>query len=409
VYGRGAGHVVSFERGLRGAVETTRALLAQGESTPIFEATFDYDGIVVRIDILDRSEAEPRIVEVKSATRVKDHYLDDCAIQAWTLRQLGLPIRQVAVAHIDNQFVYQGDGRYDGLFAEADVTEPVYERFGALPDLVDRARATLAELDEPLIAIGPHCRTPHACLFHQHCAPVVDATAAAEAPFVGAGLREFADALGYPRYYLDFETVGFAVPIWKGTRPYETLPFQWSCHIDAGGARLPAQLPVARAQASGLLHAEFLDLSGEPPMRRCAETLLETLGTTGPILMYTGYERRVINELAQRYPDLAAGLHAIRERLVDLHPVTKQHYQHPAMQGSWSMKAVLPTIAPDLSYESLGEVQNGLAAQVAYVEAIKPETSAARRAKLRRDLSDYCRQDTLAMVRLVEFFARVGG
>jgi hypothetical protein len=325
------------------------------------------------------------------------------------LRQLGLPIRQVAVAHIDNQFVYQGDGRYDGLFTEADVTERVYERFGALPDLVDRARATLAELDEPLIAIGPHCRTPHECLFHRHCAPGVDAAAAAGAPFVGAGLREFADALGYPRYYLDFETVGFAVPIWKGTRPYETLPFQWSCHIDAGDARLPAELSVARAQASGLLHAEFLDLSGEPPMRRCAEMLLETLGTTGPILMYTGYERRVINELALRYPDLAAGLHAIRERLVDLHPVTKQHYQHPAMQGSWSMKAVLPTIAPDLNYESLGEVQNGLAAQSAYVEAIKPETPPARRAKLRRDLSDYCRQDTLAMVRLVEFFARAAG
>jgi hypothetical protein len=391
VYGRGEGHLVSFERGLRGAIRSTRELLAQGGSAPIFEATFDYDGIVVRVDVLDRSEAELRIVEVKSSTKVKEHHLDDCAIQAWTLQQLGLPIRQVAVAHIDNGFVYQGDGRYEGLFAETDVTEPVYERLGVWPNLAERARATLARLDEPLIDVGPQCRSPYACAFHSHCAPAQEKHAATGAPFVGAGLREFAETLGHPRYYLDFETVGFAVPIWKDTRPYEALPFQWSCHIDAGSTQPP-------------LHREFLDLSGEPPMRRCAETLIEVLGAAGPILMYTGYERRVINELAARYPDLEAPLRTIAERLVDLHPVAKQHYSHPAMLGSWSIKAVLPTIAPDLRYDSLGEVQDGLGAQSAFLEAIKPGVTEERRAKLRRDLLDYCRHDTLAMVRLVEFF-----
>jgi hypothetical protein len=150
----------------------------------------------------------------------------------------------------------------------------------------------------------------------------------------------------------------------------------------------------------------FLDLGAEPPMRRLAERLLATLGTAGPILVYTPYERRVLRDLAARYGDLASRLAALEERIVDLHPPTRSHYYHPAMRGSWSIKAVLPTVAADLSYASLGEVRDGLAAQTAYFEAIKPSTTDARRAALRRALLDYCRQDTLALVRLVEFFGR---
>ena len=141
-------------------------------------------------------------------------------------------------------------------------------------------------------------------------------------------------------------------------------------------------------------------------MRQLAESLVATLGAAGPILIYTPYERRVLAELAARYPDLAAPLAALAPRLVDLHPPTRRHYYHPAMQGSWSLKAVLPTVAPDLQYSALGEVRDGLAAQTAYLEAVAAHTSDARRAALRRALLDYCRQDTLALVRLVEFFGR---
>jgi hypothetical protein len=76
------------------------------------------------------------------------------------------------------------------------------------------------------------------------------------------------------------------------------------------------------------------------------------------------------------------------------------------MHGSWSIKAVLPTVAPELGYEALGEVRDGLAAQTAYLEAIDAKTPEPRRTALRRALLDYCRHDTLALVRLVEFFAR---
>src|SRR5512145_1082427 len=93
---RGGGHVVGFERGLRAAIDATRALVERGGSEPIFEATFDHDGVAVRIDVLERSEPQPKIVEVKSSARVKDHYIDDCAIQAWALAHNGLTVRQIA-------------------------------------------------------------------------------------------------------------------------------------------------------------------------------------------------------------------------------------------------------------------------------------------------------------------------
>jgi hypothetical protein len=348
--------------------------------------------------------------------------------------QNGLAPRAIAVATLNPEFVYGGDGRYDGLLVETDVTAAVQERLPGVAELVTAARHTLADLDEPAVAVGTHCGSPHDCDFYAHCAPpsgqypvfalggsrqrlfellhagygdlrdVPEAElrndsqrriwqqSRLERPYVGAELRALASGLAFPRYYLDFETVGPAVPIFAGTRPFEALPFQWSCHIETAGGTLD--------------HAEFLDLGAEPPMRRLAESLLATLGTTGPILVYTPYERRVIHELAARYPDLAAPLGALADRIVDLHPATRRHYYHPAMLGSWSIKAVLPTVAPDLSYAALGEVKDGFAAQNAYFEAIDPKTSETRRAALRRALLDYCRQDTLALVRLVEFFGR---
>ena len=434
LYGRGAGHVVGFERGLRAAIDATRALVAAGGTTPIFEATFDHDGVSVRVDVLDRSEPRPKIVEVKSSARVKDHHIDDCAVQAWALAQSGLAPRAVAVATVNADFVYGGDGNYDGLLVETDVSERVQERLAEVPALVTAARSTLSELDEPNVRIGVHCGAPHGCEFYEHCAPpsakfpvlglggnkerlfelmhagygdvrdVPETELESDTqrriwqqsrlgePYVGAELRELVRSLPFPRYYLDFETLAPAVPIFAGTRPFEALPFQWSCHIETG----PAQLA----------HAEFLDLELAPPMRELAERLLATLGTAGPILVYTPYERRVIESLAARYPNLAAPLAAVAERIVDLHPPTRRHSYHPEMQGSWSIKAVLPTVAPELSYSALGAVRDGLAAQNAYVEAISPATPEARRATLRQALLDYCRHDTLALVRLVQFFAK---
>jgi hypothetical protein len=208
------------------------------------------------------------------------------------------------------------------------------------------------------------------------------------------GARKFTDELEYPRFYLDFETVAPAVPVWPGTRPYQVIPFQWSCHLERG----PGEVT----------HLEFLDLSGELPMRRLAEAMIRALGTKGPVLMYTSYERKVIEGLATMFPDLAPELQALAGRLVDLHPVTRLNYYHPDMLGSWSIKAVLPTIAPKLDYSNLEGIQEGTGASSAYLEAIGPGTSAQRKEELRVDLLKYCKHDTKAMLALVHFFEQSG-
>ena len=202
---------------------------------------------------------------------------------------------------------------------------------------------------------------------------------------------EMLSRLPYPRYYLDFETVQFVVPEWAGTRPYNQLPFQWSCHVEE--------------EDGNLRHVDFLDTSGEPPMRRFAESLVDALGDGGPILVYSmSFEKGRVHELAGTFPDLARRLHAIAGRMVDLLPIAQEHYYHPAMKGSWSIKAVLPTIAPELNYQGLAEVQDGTMAQSAYLEAIASNTDPGRRDKLTLALKEYCKLDTLAMVKIAHFF-----
>lgn len=198
-------------------------------------------------------------------------------------------------------------------------------------------------------------------------------------------------ALPHPRYFLDFESIQFAVPRWPGTRPFEDIPFQWSCHIEDADGQVTQR--------------EFLDQSGELPIRRCAEALLAACGDVGPILTYSHFEHSVIGRLAARLPDLKVDLHGLRERLFDLLPLVRQHYYHPDMRGSFSIKAVLPTLAPDLDYTALDRVQDGIGAQIAYEKLLDPSIDPDTRASIAADLLAYCRLDTLAMVRMVRFFS----
>jgi hypothetical protein len=408
---------------------------------PVFEATLQHDGVLVREDVLLPTRADGRdswrIVEVKASTKVKPEHVHDCAVQAWVHLGSGYPLSGIALAHIDNRFTYAGDGDYAGLLLEHDLTAQVFDLLPAVPRWAQQAREAIAG-PLPQVAVGQQCTTPYECPFLEQCWPV-RGEPGVDYPVTGLGggrrqlgvwvlngyrdirdvpasairsetqlrihrvtkqgraellpgARAFAEQLHFPRYYLDFETVGPAIPIWPGTRPYQALPIQWSCHVE----RAPGMLD----------HAEFLDLSGEPPMRALAESLLRTLGSAGPVLMYTSYERSVIEGLAAMFPDLAPPLAAIVARLVDLYPVTKDNYYHPDMLGSWSIKAVLPTIAPDMDYAALEGIREGTEASAAYLEAIHPATSPARREALRGDLLRYCRHDTEAMVRLLRFFAQ---
>jgi hypothetical protein len=415
---------------LNAALAATEQELSVAGDKVLFEPAFAHGGVLIRADILSRRGGDTELREVKSSTSVKDYHQADVAVQVWTLRGAGVPVSRSYVTHIDNGFVYQGDGQYAGLLRDTDVSAAVAPEVGKVPGWVEQFTRVL-EGTMPAVEMGGHCRDPFECPFQGHCsagAPdfpveilprggktvialreaghrdlrkvpegelksanhqrVWRATVSGHADIVkGAGI-ELA-ALPYPRFYADFETTTMAVPIWAGTRPYEQLPFQWSCHVE---------------KADGSLEERgFLDLSGQPPMRAFAESLIACLGTTGPVFSYSRFERTVLAQCVARFPDLADRIGAIMDRIVDLLPLTERTYYHPQMMGSWSIKSVIPTIAPEMDYATLGEVQEGGQAQVAYLEAIHPNTPSERRLAIERDLKTYCAHDTLAMVRLARF------
>jgi len=422
------GTLIGHDAELSAALAQTAELVARPGPLTLYEATFRHEGVLIRADIVVRDTAgRVRLVEVKSATRVKPVNYIDCAVQAWVLAGVGLAPERIELGHIDNRFVYPGEDDYGGLLAFADLSEKILPLLEEVPRWLAEYRAMLAG-GMPGIDVGPQCHNPYECAFLDYCTPpqpdypvsrlpgggkavwqlieegiddirdvppgflgsvtqewVRQVTVAGEAELKPAA-AEVLHALPWPRYYFDFETVSFAVPVWPGTRPYQALPFQWSCHVETSPGVIE--------------HREFLADGAGPPMRECARTLLEALGDTGPVMVYTSYEAGVLRTLSALFPDLAPRLEAVIARLFDLHPVTRANYYHPDMLGSWSIKAVLPTIAPDLDYGVLGEVKEGNAASEAFMEIMAPETGEPRRATLREDLLRYCELDTLAMVRL---------
>jgi hypothetical protein len=404
---RSGGILIESQGNLSQALRDTGEALAGGADATLFEATFRHRDVLVRADVLERRDGVFHLIEVKSSTSVKEYHLRDAAVQAWVIAGDGRALGSVAIAHIDSSFVYPGGGDYHGLFNEVAVTEQIGDLVAQVPGWVTGFQMMLAN-PLPAIATGPQCNKPFACPFFSWCssqeveAGGLFAAAAAGPPpeqsspadCLDHGAQTLIAALGWPRRYLDFETIGFAVPVWAGTRPYEQLPFQWSCHAeDAAGA---------------VAHTEFLDLSGDPPMRACAASLLSALGDEGPIMTYTKYERTVLRALAARFPDLSGPLEAISARLVDLYQITRAHYRLPDPGGSYSLKAILKPIAPELDYAALDEVHDGVMAQAAYLEATGRDgagepVSEERRDVLRRALLAYCAQDTMAMVRLAHF------
>lgn len=428
--------VLIDEPNLTKALAQTASVLASAKH-PIFEATFQFEGVLIRADLLIPDEGGYRMVEVKSSTEVKPYHLDDATIQTWVARQAGIRIARTEVACIDKTFVYPGDGNYNGLLKHVDVTDATRRALRHIPFWVQAAKFTLKG-GEPTIAAGEQCRVPYACPFLGSCSPLprdaldhypVDILPRAK-KLVGElrleGHQDIRDIplgrlqnatherirrvcisghaelspqaraellpLGYPHYFMDFETIGLAVPIWRDTRPYQAVPFQWSCHLET--------------QSGAIEHREFLASGLDDPQRAFAESLIAALGERGPIFVYNaGTERSHMQHLALRFPDLAPALNAAIDRIVDLLPIARAHYYHPAMRGSWSIKEVLPTIAPELAYDGL-EVGNGTQAQQVFAQLLNPVLSPARRASLRAALLGYCARDTLAMVKLVHFFKK---
>jgi predicted RecB family nuclease len=283
----------------------------------------------------------------------------------------------------------------------------------------------------PDIVPGQHCTDPVTCEFYDRCNPShpddhigylprIDASAMEELgemgvesireipddfelseiqrraatcvqtgePWFSPELRDVLGELAYPLYFADFETVNPAIPRFPGMRPYDHLPFQWSVHVQ----RQPGVEPE---------HYEFLATDASDPRREFISSLWTALGNDGSIVVYSAFECQRLSELASWFPEFADRITAIQARLFDLLPLVRAHTYHPAYAGSYSIKSVLPALVPDMTYDGM-EIANGQEAGLAWASLIRVSLDQAERDRIRKALLEYCGQDTLAMVKLLD-------
>ncbi len=407
-------------------VSETRKALDAG-APAIFEASFMADDVFVAVDVLERTDGGFTLIEVKSSSSQKPEHLPDAAIQTHVLRKCGIDVRRVEIMHLSKPFRHPDQGE---LFERTDVTADVETR---LADVPEEIAAQLATINGPLPErdIGPHCWDPRDCPFWDRCWPdtehhittlyyagkgkaweymqqgihtVLDlppdekvckaaqrqrrslerGEMIVEKGLAGA-LAKFDGRLGF----LDFETVGRAIPVWDGLGPWHQAPVQFSYH---------EQQPDGSHS-----HIGWLAEGPDDPREELAREMLAATAGAEKIVMYSSFERTCIRKLKDALPHLAAELEALEAKLIDLLPPIRNNVYHPDFQGSFSLKYVLPALVPGLSYDDLAIVDGMEASvEIARLLFVAHKIPVDQRAHLREDLLAYCERDTWAMVALLE-------
>jgi predicted RecB family nuclease len=415
------------------ALEQTEVAVAKKHLPAVFEATFVHENILARVDILERLPRDRwRLIEVKSSTALKDYYLYDVAIQRLILEGCGFEVVP-GLMHLNREYVYDGK-QYDlkELFIVRDLTDETKALEREVRDLIREERKVLVRAKPPDIEPGRQCTNPFTCEFYDHCnkplpmdhienlpgisAKKLDELAAlgiesianipkdfrftdrqkrawdcarTGKPWFGKGLKAALPELRYPLYFMDFETLGVALPRYAGMSPYDQIPFQWSVHVQ-------------RKPAADLEHFEFLPEEDADPRLAFVMALCPVVGKKGNIIAYnSGFESGCLESLAQWFPKYRDEITNIQKRLWDLLPVMRDHVYHSAFCGSFSLKSVLPALVPEMSYDGM-EVAEGNDAGLAWEKMVHAEVESAERKRLREALLTYCKQDTLAMVRLLD-------
>jgi hypothetical protein len=420
---------------LHESVAKTKQFIDSGQ-TVIYEATFQFNNVIAALDILIKDAAGWKAYEVKSSTSIKPVNLDDAAIQYYTIVNSGIDLVDFSIVHINNQYVKQVDINVDELFTIASVFDEVIAKQTMIPSKIDHFVSVLEKDSVPDIDIGPQCSDPYDCDFKGFCwqhipaysvfdisrlstknkfelynqgivsldqidlennslnqnqLQQVKSEVSGETYIDKSQINQFVSGLQYPLYFLDFETINPAVPIYDESSPYQQVVFQYSLHI---------------LQEDGALdHSEYLAESDAEldPRIKFVDQLITECGSFGTIIVYNiGFERGQLQKLMTFMPDRKQELQDIIDRLVDLMiPFQKKWYYSPEMQGSYSIKKVLPALIPELTYDDL-DINNGdQASQIFYQMIVGSFTGDLD--KTRQDLLAYCKLDTLAMVEIFNY------
>ena len=375
------------------AVGYTAELIAGG-CTVIYEAAFSDGETLCYLDILVKEPGGWAAYEVKASTHVKGYHIHDAAFQYYVITHSGLPLTGISLVHVNNLYVRRGDLDLQQLFSTELMTKHILPLQAAIPGNLSSLFEMLKEDTMPVIAMGPQCKNPFRCDFCEYCMQSIpagddDSGETRPANRDQAALDEFLGDLEYPLYYMDFETIQFAVPQYDESRPYQQIPFQYSLHI-----QLTKGGPVE--------HLAFLGTPPSDPRPAFIESLLTGLGDSGSIIVWNqAFENTRLREIARDFPEYAAAIDPLFGRVADLMvPFRRKHLYNPEMNGSYSLKAVLPALITDISYSAL-EIQEGCTASLTYESLYHDEDPGSVQVK-RDNLLEYCKLDTLSMVRLLE-------
>jgi hypothetical protein len=410
-------------------LDLTQQKINEGQKT-IYEATFSHQGIFVKVDILHKGKTGWDIYEVKASTKVKDVHIEDVAVQYYVVSGTGLPVSRAYVVHINNKYVREGDIEVEKLFSKEDLTEEVENKQPFIKKEIEKQKQML-QGKEPVIGIGPHCDNPYTCDFHGHCWAHVPEDSVFTIRGKGVDrfslyndgylsmydvpkdrlkpdhimqiesnreklvkidqktIQAFLKTLKYPLAFFDFETFMTAIPPFDGIKPYQQIPFQYSLHI--------LEKPEGKLQ-----HYEFLAMPHQDPREDLVNNLVNQIPDKGSVLVYNkSFEIGILKNLAELFPQQKKKIERIISNVVDLMaPFKNRDVYHWQMNGSFSLKAVLPAMVPELSYEHL-DVSDGGMAMEAY--AVMNRTDDKEEiAHIRKSLLEYCQLDTLAMVEILK-------
>lgn len=414
------------------ALKKTEELINDGSSI-IYEAAFMFNEVLSIADIFLVEDDGVRVYEVKSSTSISETYLNDAALQYYVISNLGMKVKDFSIIYINNQYVRNGSLNLEELFISESVLELILPLQKTVRQNVEKFKKLLMRKKMPNIDIGEHCHNPYTCAFFDYCRKYIPENSIFDfsgmhltkkyelyregiislddvpsdyplnknnvlqlevyrsgKPLVDKkSIRSFLSDLNYPLYFMDFETFQPAVPLFDNSKPYQQIPFQYSVFLK-------------KDKESEAEHFEFLAEPGDDPRRRFIENLLKVTKGKGDVIVYNKtFEITRLNEIARDFPEYTDEIEKLISRIKDLMiPFQKKYYYAPEMKGSYSIKAVLPALVPELSYDEL-EINEGGLASIAY-ESLQTQTDLMFIAEIKQQLLEYCKLDTLGMVRILE-------
>jgi len=419
-------------RKLKRAEEDTRKAIEDGAEV-ILEATFRHEQCRVLSDIVEKQPDDTwHLMEVKSSTEVKKEHIPDLAFQKWVMERCGYPVSKCSVVFADKSGIWPDQ---KSIFKFEDVTDRVNAAVEEVPAQLKPMLKIAESRGQPPDARDCITKKCHKCEFKKtvcwkditeptiydvvHVSKIpalkaldvfhvkdirndfglnntdrghVDRMKAKSVDIDKAGLLSMLEKLEYPIYFLDFESIAVAVPLFDGNRSWQKLPIQYSIHV--------------LEENGEMRHVEFLHEENSDPSAALAARLVADIGESGSVVVYHAQmESGVLQDLVDRFPQYATALLSMDARIWDLEVVFLKHYRDWRFGSKSSIKVVLPALIPELSYEN-EVVSDGGEASLSWVQMLETDDFLVRQEKAEA-LRSYCKLDTLAMVELLEHVRNV--